>query len=259
MGDLFVKPQAKSGSIRRGLSPTLWHQAPVTQIMSGDLGEGFGFIDDFLTLNAETAAVGNIVVDWVATQDSAGTAALDAAAKGGVLLLDSGGTTNNQGMQAQHVSACFIPSAASKIYFEARVKIADIGTSGSDTGNLVVGLAAVDTTVLASGANSTANHICFEHLDDDGAVDFHSEKAGSRDSSTGLHTLTDDDYVKLGFLGDGVTSITPYVNGVAKTAHTTQIPIVAMTPTFVCHSAGTTDPILHVDWVACFQAEQIGN
>ena len=256
MGDLFVKPQAKSGSIRRGLSPTLWHQAPVMQIMSGDLGEGFGFIDDFFAFDDASYR-------WVLTQDSAGTVAMDAAAKGGVVLLDSNSTTNNQGVQIQMGGAAgassFIPSAASKIYFEARVKIADIGTSGSDTGNLVVGLAAVDATVLSSGANNTANHICFEHLDDDGAVDFHSEKAGSRDSSTGLHTLTDDDYVKLGFLVDGVTSITPYVNGVAKTAHTTQIPIVAMTPTFVCHSAGTTDPILHVDWVACFQAEQIGN
>ena len=256
MGDLFVKPQAKSGSIRRGLSPTLWHQAPIMQIMGGDLGEGFGFIDDFLSWDDASYR-------WLLTQASAGTIAMDPAAKGGVLLLDSGGTTNNQGVQMQAGGAIgassFIASAASKIYFEARVKIADIGTSGSDTGNMLVGLTAVSSAVLSSGANDTANHISFEHLDDDGAVDFHSEKAGSRDSSTGLHTLTDDDYVKLGFLVDGVTSITPYVNGVAKTAHTTQIPIVAMTPTFVCHSAGTTDPILHVDWVACFQAEQIGN
>jgi hypothetical protein len=234
------------------------------QIMSGDLGEGFGFIDDFLIFND--------INSWVATRATAGTITLDVAAKGGVVMLDSGSTTDNQGVQMQlgfyesvdtgassAGASSFIPSAASKIFFEARVKIADIGTSGSDTGNMLVGLTEVDTTVLASGANSTANHISFEHLDDDGAVDFHSEKAGTRDSSTGLHTLSDDGYVKLGFLVDGVTSITPYVNGVAKTAHTTQVPIVAMTPTFVCHSAGTTDPILHVDWVACFQAEQISN
>jgi len=256
---LYTRPQLKAASLRRGLSRNLWSQAPNDQIDSGAFDEGFGFKDDFLTFNAETSATSNVVSDWVGTQDSAGSAALDAAAKGGVLLLDSGGTTNNQGMQVQHVAACFIPNANAKIYFEARVKIADIGTSGSDTGNFVVGLASVDTTVLNGGANSALDHICFEHLDDDGAVDFHSEKNGSRDSSTGLHTLVDDDYVKLGFLVDGLTSITPYVNGVAQTAHTTEIPIVAMTPTFVCHSAGTTDPILHIDWVACYQAENIAN
>lgn len=256
MGDLYTKPMAKSASLRRGLSPTVWSQAPLTEISNGGLTEGFGFIDDFLAFDDASYR-------WVLTQDSAGTAAMDAAAKGGVLLLDSGGTTNNQGIQIQMGGAAgaasFIPNASAKIYFEARVKIADIGTSGSATGNMVVGLASVDTTVLASGANSALDHIVFEHLDDDSEVDFHSEKAGSRDSSTELHTLVDDDYVKLGFIVDGLTSITPYVNGVAKTAHTTQIPIVAMTPTLVCHSAGTTDPILHVDWVACYQVEQIAN
>jgi len=256
MSDLFTRPQLKAASLRRGLSPTLWNQAPLAQISVGGLDQGFGFIDDFFAFDDASYR-------WVLTQDSAGTVAMDAAAKGGVVLLDSNSTTNNQGIQIQMGGAAgaasFIPNANANIYFEARVKIADIGTSGSATGNLVVGLAAVDTTVLASGANSTANHICFEHLDDDSEVDFHSEKAGSRDSSTGLHTLVDDDYVKLGFLVKGLTSITPFVNGVAKTAHTTQIPIVAMTPTFVCHSAGTTDPILHVDWVACYQEENIAN
>ena len=46
MADLYTRPQAKSGSIGRGLSPNLWHQAPLTQVLTGGLGEGFGFIDD---------------------------------------------------------------------------------------------------------------------------------------------------------------------------------------------------------------------
>ena len=257
MADLFTRPQAKSGSIGRGLSPNLWHQAPLTQVLTGGLGEGFGFIDDFLAFDDASYR-------WVLTQASAGTAANDTAAKGGVLLLDSNSTTDNQGIQIQMGGAVgassFIPTASSKIYFEARVKVADITDSGAVTFcNIAIGLAEVDTTVLGSGANSTANHIVFEHVDDDGDVDFHSEKAGSRDSSTVLHTLVDDEYFKVGFLVNGTSKITPFVNGVAKTAHTTQIPIVAMTPSLVCHSRGTTDPILHVDWVACIQAEQIAN
>ena len=51
MGDLYTKPQAKSGSIDRGLSPNLWNQAPLQQVLGGGLGEGFGFIDDFLEVN----------------------------------------------------------------------------------------------------------------------------------------------------------------------------------------------------------------
>jgi hypothetical protein len=251
MSDLFTRPQLKAASLRRGLSPTLWNQAPLAQHAVGGLDQGFGFTDDFLTFDDENK--------WVLTQATAGTAALDVAAKGGVLLLDCNSTTNNQGVQVQLGGAAgassFIASAASNIYFEARVKIADIG---STTCQMFVGLAEVDTSVLASAANSTANHIGFEAINTT-AMGIHSEKAGSRSSTASVHTVVDDDYVKLGFLVDGLTKITPFVNGVAQTAITSNIPIVGMTPSLVCHSSGTTDPIVHVDWVACYQEENIAN
>ncbi len=251
MGDLYLKPQRGSSNLLRGLSPNIWSQSPLTQLSVGGIDEGFGIIDDFLTFDDENK--------WVLTQATAGTAALDVAAKGGVLLLDSASSTNNQGVQIQLGGAAgassFIANANSKIYYEARVKIADIG---STTCQMFAGLAIVDTSVFASAANSTANHIGFEAINTT-AMGIHSEKAGSRSSTAAVHTVADDAYVKLGFVVDGLTKITPYVNGVAKDAITTNIPIVALTPSFVCHSSGTTDPIVHVDWVACFQAEQIAN
>ena len=232
----------------RGLSPALWAKQPRDL---QDLIVGFGITDDFLTFDDENK--------WVLTQATAGTVALDVAAKGGVLLLDSNSTTNNQGVQVQLGGAAgassFIPSATSKIYYEARIKAADIG---STTCQVFAGLAIVDTSVFASAANSTANHIGYEAINST-AVGIHSEKAGTRSSTASAHTLVDDTYVKLGFVVDGLTSVTPFVNGVAKTAITTNIPIVALTPSFVCHSSGTTDPILHVDWVSVYQEEQIDN
>ena len=252
MSDLFTRPQLKAASLRRGLSPTLWNQAPLAQVSSGGLDQGFGFIDDFLAFDDASAR-------WLLTQASAGTVAMDVAAQGGVLLMDSNSTTNNQGVQIQMggaiAASSFIASAASKIYYEARVKIADIG---STTCQMFAGLAEVDASVFASAANSTANHIGFEAINTT-AMGIHSEKATSRSSTAAVHTVVDDDYVKLGFVVDGLTKITPFVNGVAQTAITSDIPILGMTPTFVCHSSGTTDPILHVDWVACYQEENIAN
>jgi len=252
MGDLFVKPQAKSGSIRRGLSPTLWHQAPVMQIMSGDLGEGFGFIDDFLTFDDAS-------VRWLLTAATSGTTALDTAEKGGVLLLDSGAATNNQGPQIQMggaVAACsFIPSAASKIYFETRLKLVTIG---STTVQFFAGLSEVDTTLLAAAANSSANHVGFEAINTT-SVTFAAEVGGSRTADTSAGTIADGTYIKLGFLIDGVSSVTPYIDGVAGTKQTAGIPTAEVTPSLTCHSSGTTQPVMHVDWVACFQAEQISN
>ena len=249
----------------RGLSPALWAKQPRD---FQDLSVGFGFIDDFLSRDigaseAGSAADASDAVNngrWFLTSATSGTALLDPAAKGGVLLLDSAAAANNQGAQIQLGgngigAASFIPNASAKIYYEARIKVADIG---STTCQVFAGLAEVDTSVFQSAANSTANHIGYEAINTT-AVGIHSEKAGSRSSTASAHTLVDGTYVKLGFVVDGLTSVTPYVNGVAKTAITTNIPIVDLTPSFVCHSSGTTDPILHIDWVACYQEEQIDN
>ena len=252
MGDLYLKPQRGAGKLLRGLSANIWSQAPLVQINSGAIDEGFGIIDDFLSFDDASTR-------WLLTQATTGTAACDVAAKGGVLLLDSASSTNNQGAQLQMGGAAaassFIPNANAKIYYEARIKLADIG---STTVQAFAGLSEIDATLFAAAANSSANHVGFEAINST-AMGIHSEKAGSRSSTSGVHTLVDDDYVKVGFVIDGLTKITPYVNGVAKDAITTNIPIVELTPSFVCHSSGTTDPIMHIDWVACYQAEQIDN
>lgn len=233
----------------RGLSPGLWAKQPRD---FQDLSVGFGFIDDFLSFDDAS-------VRWLLTQASAGTAACDVAAKGGVLLLDSASSTNNQGAQLQlggaAAASSFIASATSKIYYEARVKLADIG---STTVQFFAGLSEIDSTLFASAANSSANHVGAEAINTT-ALGVHSEKAGSRSSSASVHTIADGTYFKIGFVIDGVSKVTPYVNGEAKTAITTNVPIVELTPSFVCHSSGTTDPILHIDWVACYQEEQIDN
>ena len=251
MGDLFTKPDAKAGSINSGTSPDIWGQSPGAQIAAGDFGVGFEAEDKFLSF-VDTHK-------WVLTQATAGTVAMDPAAKGGALLLDCNSTTNNQGVQIQYGGAAgaasFIANANAKIYYETRIKVADIG---STTCQIFAGLAPVDTSVFASAANSTANHIGFEAINTT-SVTFATEKAGTRVADTSAATIADDTYIKLGFLVDGLTSVTPFVNGVAGTTQTSGIPIVALTPSFVCHSSGTTDPILHVDWVRVIQQEEIAN
>ena len=252
MGDLYTKPQAKSGSIDRGLSPNLWNQAPLQQVLGGGLGEGFGFVDDFLSYDDASYR-------WLLTQASSGTSAMDPAAKGGVLLLDAGAVTNNQGVQIQAggaiAASSFIATANSKIYFETRLKLATIG---STTIQFFGGLSEVDSSVLASAANTSTNHVGFETFNSL-TLSYVHEKAGTRVSDTSAGTIADGTYIKLGFLIDGLTSITPFVDGIAGTKQTASIPIVAMTPTIAVHAAGTTRPVGHVDWVACIQAEDIAN
>jgi len=55
----------------------------------------------------------------------------------------------------------------------------------------------------------------------------------------------------------GITAITCYIDGVAQTLTNvvaSGIPVTdVLTPTFVCQTDSTTDPILHVDWYRVVQ------
>ena len=187
--------------------------------------------------------------DYTLTQATAGTGAISTAAPG-VLELDSGSSTATQGANLQRLVSCFIPAAGKDIWFEARVKVVDT----YDKAELFVGLAASDTTIIAGSANSSANHIGWQCVTDDGVLLFTSEKGGTGDTGAAA-TLVEATYIRLGFYVDGVTSITQYINGKASgTAKVTaNIPIVALFPSFVCQSGGTNDPILHIAGYRVFQ------
>jgi hypothetical protein len=188
--------------------------------------------------------------EWVGTQATAGTAAISAVDIG-TLVIDSNSSTDTQGFQVQRVKSLFLPAAGKDIWMEWQCKIADT----PDFCQFFGGLSEVDTSIIASSLNSSANHIGFETVSEDGVIVGVGEKAGARGTVAALHTAVDDTWVKFGFKVTGVTSIQFYVNGVATGAAlaTANVPIVAMYPSFVCQTAGTNDPILHVRGLRAFQ------
>jgi hypothetical protein len=183
------------------------------------------------------------VGDYVLTQATTGTAAISTAAPG-VLELDSNSSTSTQGAQIQRVKSCWVPAANKSIWAEFRVKVVDT----FDKVELFVGLSEIDTTIIAASAVSPSNFIGWQCVTDDGVLLFASEKAtvGTTQASA---TIAEDTYIRLGFYYSGTNdTLQQYVNGVATGAAiaTANIPKVALFPSFVCQSAGTNDPILHV-------------
>lgn len=252
MGDLYVKPQRASDKLLRGLSQNIWSHVPLTQINNGAIDEGYGFIDDLISFNDEGP--------WITSNATAGTAVL-ADAKGGVLTMDSGGNSDDQGVQIQYGGATgadsFIPNANSKIYFEARLKLTTIGAGTFD---FFLGLSETDTTIITGSANTSSDYIGIQSITADLLAILVTENDGSLTAGGTAHTFVDGEYVKLGFVVDGVSSITPYVNGVAGDKITTNIAATKpMTPSVVVQSVATTQPVGSVDWIACYQVEQITN
>lgn len=226
----------------RCLSRDLWRNCPREQIMN-DPRAGYFFRDDFTDLPTGKYTV---------TQATTGTFALEDAL-GGVAAANSGATTAGQGPNIQKPGELFIPKAGSRIWFEAKFNVTALSTGP----RLYVGLHETDTTIIAAGAMSGANFIGWQSLTGDGVLLFASEKADTGTTKAAL-TLAEGEDVKLGFFVDGVSSITQYLNGV-KTGErilTANIPIVLMTPSLVCQSHGTTQPVAHPDWWECFQEDR---
>lgn len=192
--------------------------------------------------------------DYAFTQATTGTWVLDAStsSENGRLLLDSNSTTEGQGANMQRPSASFLPEANRTIWFECRIK-----TDLAAKIQLFAGLSAISTAIISANAMDTTNSHCGFTCaagSATGAVLSSVQKASSTylSTSTGF-TLVNDTWVVLGIKIDGVTSATFFVDGSPVACIAENIPTVALSPSFVCQSYGTDDPILYIDYWVCQQ------
>lgn len=230
----------------RGLSSDLWNfgshgmGAHLDRYLMGDLGVGYGFVDDFLDLPTGRHTV---------TQATQGTFALDDA-RYGVVLADCNSATATQGVNVQRSGAAgelFKPVDRTNIWFEARVKAADIATGPE----FFLGLAVIDTTIIGSSALS-AQAIGFKSETDNNVLLATCKDGSSETTAASIHTFVDGEWVKLGFRVHDDSSVTFFVNGVKVGTITANIPTTELVPSLVCQSGGTTDPIIHMDWWGTF-------
>ena len=229
----------------------VWADCPLLPMLI-DPTVGYVFFEDFIKMSGDATATTNLD-GWTVTQAVTGAVDISDTAQGGVLLMDSNSTTAAQGVQIQYTEGTlpFIPVAGQDIWFECRVKVVDT----YDKCEFFAGLSAADTSIIAGSDMTSANHIGFECHTDDGVVLFGAEKAGTEATPVASNTLAEDTWVRLGFKVNGVTNVSHYVDGVliGTSILTANIPIVGLTPSFVCQSGGTNDPILHIDWVKVAQ------
>jgi len=235
----FYDPDLSSG-----YSANLWKSCPLLEYMF-DPSIGCLLNEVFTSYNA-AATTG----DYTLTQATAGSAAMSTT-EPCTLSIDSGSTTVVQGANVQRQKSMFIPAAGKHIWAEFRVKWTGVGALNVET---FVGLSELDTTIIATSAVSTSNHIGWSSVTDDGVLLFDAEKAGAG-TPVAATTLASDTWVRLGFYVNGVTGIDQYINGVLTGSGfaTANIPIVAIYPSFVCQSGGTDQPVLHVGGYRIFQ------
>ena len=178
------------------------------------------------------------------TASSSGTLVM-ADRLGGWLDL-TGGTHDGAGIQMQTDGEMYLPAAGDYIFFEASVKAAD-----ADDLDWFLGLSKTDTNVFST---DPASLIAFRGDDGDANIDFQVRSGGVGAQADTGSNLGDGTAVRLGFLVDGITSVTPFVNGAAGTRVTTNIPTEELTITYGMLNGGTTgNNTFGLDWVRVVQ------
>lgn len=204
----------------------------------------FGYFEHFAPslITSTTAYPGFSVTAITAT--SSGTLVM-ADAVGGILQL-TGGTHDGAGIQMQTDGEMYLPAANEFIFYEADIQLAD-----ADDIDWFVGLANTDTNVFSTDPTDL---IAFRGDDGDANLDFQVRSGGTgaqADTGTDMANATAK---RVGFLVNGTTSVTPFINGVAQTAVTSNIPTAEMAITWgMLNGATTGNNTLGLDWVRVLQ------
>ena len=228
---------------------SLWENCPLLAIEANPV-VGFKFIEDFVNWRG-AVVTGTTMTGWTVTAATAGTVAITAGAAGGILEIDSASSTAAQGANVQYDTALFKPAAGKHIWYECRFKVVDT----FDKGQLFIGLAEIDTSIIAAGSISTANHIGFLGATGNAGTLVLAGNKATAATTVACSAIAEDTWIRMGFFVNGITSVHHYVNDAiaSTTLATANIPIVGLAPSFVCQSDGTNDPILHVDYVRVVQ------
>lgn len=228
-------------------SSDLWKTCPLLEY-AHDRSIGVLLDEQWNSYNA-AATTG----DYLLTQAGAAGSAAKSTTVIGTLSIDSGSTTVTQGANVQRLKAGFLPAAGKHIWGEFVVSYTGVGALNVET---LVGLAESDTTIIGSSAVSTANHLGWSSVTDDGVLLFNVSKTGPTGTTAAATTIVSGTQIKLGFFYDGTAdTVQQYINGVATgdAIATTYIPKAMVYPSFVCQTGGTDQPVLHSHGYRIFQ------
>jgi hypothetical protein len=219
-----------------------------------DPGYYHQFFDDFHIFDA-TASVGH----WVAVLDAGPSlAAAVADGVGGLIQITTDGDDEDE-YYLSSPNECFKFAASKPLWFEARVRVEE-GAAGD--ANVIIGLS--DTvgadTLLDAGAGPAASYdgAVWFRTEDSAVWQFETSNAGTQVTNSSAGAFLASTNYRVGFIFDpagGTTgSITPFLDGVAGTAHAITLSgLEEMHILFGVKNVGSTEQSLYIDYVRCLQ------
>lgn len=241
----------------REWTPSLWHDCPYPLIRDNPR---YGFVagSDFVGDHTGTTTTG--VGGGYTLTAIAGTPTVAMAnAHGGQMVLTAAAATDTHGgiVNPGSATAAFVtPAAGRKIYFEMLFKqTLQTVTLGSS----FIGLATQAAGMTTTGALTATDYIGFQALDAATFKFTYLNASATLYAGDTLATYVSAQWFKLGFRIDGLTSVTPCVNGLLGTTiaatSAKSIPDDIMNVTWqIVSGGGTGTPTLTADWwrFACY-------
>lgn len=191
----------------------VWAGCPILSILC-DPGLGRIFMDDFDEFT-EDDAWNTIAED----ADKTGTDGVQDSNNGWYKNYCDG--DDNDESYVEHTGETWKLTTGDPMWFEARVKLTEADTNKA---NWIIGLMENPgaNSLQDDGAGPPADYdgIVFFKVDGTMNVQFETSTATSQTTTAALGTFASATAYRVGFYYDGATSVTPYLNGVAGTAHT---------------------------------------
>lgn len=157
--------------------------------------------------------------DWTVVKDTNATVAIGADIAGGVVVLTSEATTDDNGASIQG-NEIFALSANKGIWFETKLLVTD---AEGDAMDVCVGLT-VNFATNPEAMLTAADRIVFQINDGSSSILCKTEKNGTETSTDSGVDIVSGTYVILGFHVVGTNYVEFFVNRQLVATHTTNLP-----------------------------------
>jgi len=243
----------KDGAVLSGVSPVQGY--PVWNGV--DPSDWITFMDDFIAVPLTSDEVSEGVTGYAVATDGLGTTGVEDGL-GGWLEVNATNSDNNATTLSTATEA-FLFDTDKKFVFKCRIKLTEANT---DDANWAIGFSNVATVDLLqnNGAGPAASYdgALFFKVDGTMKIQFETSNAGTQVTNATLADFASATTYNLAFVydyNDGTTAyVTPYVNGVAGTAHALTISGLEEMHLVMSVKAGDTNAeSLMVDYVAVAQ------
>ena len=224
----------------------LWAKCPINAI-NHDIGMGTILQDDFFEFTeADT---------WTTTEDAgkSGTDGINDETAGWYKNFCDG--DDNDESYCHSVGETWKMASGKPLWMECKVRLTEAAT---DDANWIVGIMEAGgdaNTLLDNGGGPAANYdgACFFKVDGDMSIQFETSIATAQVTADVVGTSVSGTAYKLGFYWDGVSSVTPYVNGVAGTAHAMATTGGEANAVFGVKAGGTNEEAIEIDFIKIVQ------